>query len=79
MPCLLSFWVLRWTRTPRSGLTYAPVLRSWTGVPRAWTRREAGTRELVIVGTTYTVVYRIVGDVIEIAAVWHGRQSRKRR
>lgn len=40
--------------------------------------REPGTRELTVTGTRYAfiVVYRVVDDVIEVAAVWHGRQSR---
>jgi len=38
--------------------------------------REIGTRELTITGTRYILVYRVMGDVIQIAAVWHGRQSR---
>jgi toxin ParE1/3/4 len=39
--------------------------------------REPGTRELVVLRTDYVIVYRLSGDVIEIAAVWHGKQSRK--
>lgn len=38
--------------------------------------REAGTRELTITGTQYILVYRVAGDIIQIVAVWHGRQSR---
>ena len=38
--------------------------------------READTYELVITGTKYIAVYRLVEDRIEIAAVWHGAQSR---
>jgi plasmid stabilization system protein ParE len=41
--------------------------------------RVLGTRELLITGTTYTAVYRIIGERIEIAVVWHWAQSRKRR
>jgi toxin ParE1/3/4 len=40
--------------------------------------REAGTRELVVTGTPYILVYRLSRGRIEIAAVWHGKQSRKR-
>ena len=41
---------------------------------------EPGTRELVISGTRYkfTLVYRLTSDQIQIAALWHGRQSRKK-
>lgn len=39
---------------------------------------EPGTLELVIPASPYILVYRIVGDVIEIGAVWHGAQSRAR-
>ena len=40
--------------------------------------REPGTRELVVSGTRYKfiMVYRVANDTIQIAAVWHGRQSR---
>jgi toxin ParE1/3/4 len=40
--------------------------------------REPDTRELVITGTRYTLIYRITGEIIEVAAVWHWAQSRKR-
>lgn len=40
--------------------------------------REAGTYELPITGTKYLAVYRISGERIEIAAVWHGAQRRRR-
>ena len=33
-----------------------------------------GTRELVIVGTPYIVVYRIADDVIQVLRVRHGAQ-----
>jgi toxin ParE1/3/4 len=39
--------------------------------------REDDTRELVVLGTHYIIVYRLSSGLIEIAAVWHGRQSRK--
>jgi toxin ParE1/3/4 len=38
--------------------------------------KQVGTRELTITGTQYVLVYRVMGDFIQIAAVWHGRQSR---
>jgi toxin ParE1/3/4 len=37
-----------------------------------------GTRDLTITGTEYVLVYRVLDEVIEVAAVWHGKQSRKR-
>ena len=37
--------------------------------------RVAGTRELVIVGTPYLVVYRIGEDSIDIVAVLHGARK----
>lgn len=33
------------------------------------------TRELVISGTPYVIVYALVNDVIEIYHVYHGRQN----
>jgi plasmid stabilization system protein ParE len=39
--------------------------------------REPDTRELVVLGTEYVIVYRLSHELVEIAAVWHGRQSRK--
>jgi len=35
----------------------------------------AGTRELVISGTPYIAPYRVNGQVIEILAIFHGRQD----
>ena len=37
--------------------------------------RIAGTRELVISGTSYLVPYRIRGGSLEIIAVFHGRRK----
>jgi toxin ParE1/3/4 len=34
--------------------------------------RVFGTRELVVSGTPYVVIYRVKGDVVEIARVLHG-------
>ena len=34
--------------------------------------RLTGTRELVVAGTPYLVPYRVLGDDIEILAVFHG-------
>jgi toxin ParE1/3/4 len=39
---------------------------------------EPGTLDLVIPASPYILVYRIAGDVIQIGAIWHGRQSRAR-
>jgi toxin ParE1/3/4 len=41
--------------------------------------RRPGTRELAITKTPYVLVYRVVGDAIEILHCWHGAQSRRRR
>jgi toxin ParE1/3/4 len=41
--------------------------------------RRSGTRELPIAGTPYTLVYRVTGAKIQIAAVWHAKQSRRRQ
>ena len=38
--------------------------------------REAGTRELVVGGTPYVIVYRVRGERIVITTIWHGRQER---
>jgi toxin ParE1/3/4 len=37
--------------------------------------RVAGTRELVIAGTSYIVPYRFVGDVLQILRVYHTAQN----
>jgi len=34
-----------------------------------------GTRELVITGTPYFVVYRVLNDKVEILRVFHGKQQ----
>ena len=36
----------------------------------------AGTRELVVVGTPYIVVYVLGDDHVEVVAVFHGAQDR---
>lgn len=41
--------------------------------------RVRGTRELVIAGTPYIAPYRVKGDVMEMIAVFHGRQKWPRR
>jgi addiction module RelE/StbE family toxin len=38
--------------------------------------REEGTRELVIAGLPYIVVYRIRDDSVEVLHIYHGAQSR---
>jgi toxin ParE1/3/4 len=40
---------------------------------------EPGTRELVIGGTPYIVVYRVRGKRITISTIWHGAQRRESR
>jgi toxin ParE1/3/4 len=37
--------------------------------------KQAGTRELVVTGTPYFVVYRISGEDVQILRVLHGRQK----
>ena len=37
--------------------------------------RVAGTRELVVPGTPYVISYRMLGDRLEIIAVFHGRKK----
>ena len=39
------------------------------------TGRVSGTRELVVPGTPYVVAYRLRGELLEIIAVFHGRQT----
>lgn len=36
------------------------------------------TRELVVVGLPYIIVYRLAGDAIEILGVYHSAQDRER-
>ncbi|MEO7273829.1 MAG: type II toxin-antitoxin system RelE/ParE family toxin [Vicinamibacterales bacterium] len=36
--------------------------------------RVPGTRELVVPGTRYVILYRVRGERLEIIAVFHGRQ-----
>ncbi len=38
---------------------------------------EPGTRELVIGGTPYVVLYRIRGARIIVSTIWHGAQRKK--
>ena len=37
--------------------------------------RVDGTRELVVVGTPYIVVYRVRGGEVEVVAVFHGARK----
>jgi len=37
--------------------------------------RVAGTREIVVPGTSYLVAYRIVEDMLHILAILHGAQN----
>ena len=41
--------------------------------------RVAGTRELVVPSTRYVIPYRLRGDLLEIIAVFHGRQRWPKR
>jgi toxin ParE1/3/4 len=38
---------------------------------------EPGLRELVIGGTPYIVLYRVVGQRVTISTIWHGAQLRE--
>lgn len=38
---------------------------------------EPGIRELVIGGTSYIVLYRVVGEGVVISTIWHGAQRRE--
>ena len=35
----------------------------------------AGTRELVVTGTSYVVIYRVSRATIDVLRVWHGRRD----
>lgn len=41
--------------------------------------RKPGTRELVVTGTPYILVYRVKDEEIHILHAWHGKQSRRYR
>jgi len=41
--------------------------------------RVRGTRELVVTGTPYILPYRVEGKVLEMIAVFHGRQRWPKR
>ena len=41
--------------------------------------RVAGTRELIVPGTPYIIVYRLRGDRLELVAVFHARQKWPKR
>jgi toxin ParE1/3/4 len=38
---------------------------------------RSGTRELVVVGTRYVVIYRASGDTLEVMRVLHGARDRQ--
>ena len=38
---------------------------------------EPGLRELVIGGTPYVVLYRVLGSRVVISTIWHGAQRRQ--
>jgi addiction module RelE/StbE family toxin len=35
----------------------------------------AGTRELVVTGTNYVLIYQVAASAIDILRVWHGRRA----
>jgi plasmid stabilization system protein ParE len=41
--------------------------------------RVSGTRELVVPGTRFVIPYRVLGEHLEIIAVFHGRQRWPKR
>ncbi len=51
------------------------ALRSHSHLGRAGI--EPGIRELVIGGTPYIVLYRVRGDRVVIATIWHGAQRKR--
>ena len=57
-------------QTVRKILDQAELLAENPHLGRAG--RVAGSRELVITGPPYIVVYRVVADTVEILAVFHG-------
>lgn len=57
-------------------VTMIETLKIYPHIGRAGT--EPGTRELVIGGTPYIVVYRVGGAQITINTIWHGAQRKKR-
>lgn len=38
---------------------------------------EPGTRELVVAGLPYIIIYRAKEDVVEILRIWHGARRRR--
>ena len=40
---------------------------------------QAETRELVIGGTTYIVIYRVRGKRVTVSTIWHGAQRHEKR
>jgi toxin ParE1/3/4 len=51
------------------------ALRAYPYLGRAGA--EPGTRELVIGGTPYIVIYRVRGKRVTILTIWHGAQHRE--
>ena len=41
--------------------------------------RLEGTRQLMVTGTKYVVVYEVTSDAVVVLDVWHVAQSRRRR
>ena len=52
------------------------ALRDYPNLGRRGSKR--GTRELVIGGTPYVIIYKVSGERIIILTVWHGAQSKKK-
>lgn len=55
-------------------VTVVEALRNHPHLGRAGADRE--TRELVIGGTPYIVLYRVHRDRLVISTIWHGAQDR---
>ena len=51
------------------------ALRNHPRLGRAGT--ESGTRELIIGGTPYVVLYRLRGQRVIISTIWHGAQRKE--
>ena len=56
-------------------VTVVEALRSHPHLGRAGT--EPGIRELVIGGTPYVVLYRVLGKRVIINTIWHGAQRKE--
>ena len=60
--------------------TLLDVVERLTGLPHLGRPgRITGTRELVVPGTPYIIVYRVSGDRVETIAIFHSRQKWPKR